>query len=132
MAVPVLHVALGMSVPFTFGMAAYAEKKRMTSRMLGLVLSFMIFCGAFAVVPDIPRYFPQKHSYLEKKMNGSVLSNIFFLHIILDKNEPEDEGLAEGASIIFAMLFIILVVSGKSAIGNEKEIMSLEKEVFPR
>ena len=131
MAVPVLHVALGMSVPFTVGMAAYIEKKRMTSLMLALIFIFMLFCGAFAVIPDVPRYFPGEYHHLGKKVNDSAFSNFFFLHVLLDKNEPEDEGLVEGAAIIFAMLFIILAVSGKSAIANEKEIMSLEKEVFP-
>ena len=126
MSLPAMHTAIGMGFPFLAGLVRFLKTKRVTSRALLVLVFAMIFCGLWAEVPDMPKFFSHEWS-----PHNSNYVNLFFFHGLLDKYQAEDRGLLEGGIAIFSMFFLILFVSSKSVMDNQKRIESLKKASLP-
>jgi len=129
MSLPAMHTAVGMSFPFLLGAARYLKVRKVTFKLLILTAFFMILCGVWAEVPDVPTFLSEGYKHLETTIMNWKYVNIFFFHGLLDKYQTEDRGLLEGAIAIFTMFSLMLVACSRSILLNQKEIDSLKEDI---
>ena len=128
MSLPILHTAVGISLPFLVGLALFLKKKKLGKKALISLALTMAICGLWATVPDIPRYLPSQYKHFEQDITDSKYGNIFFFHKFLDTHQAEDRGNLEGLALLFAMFFLTLFAAAKSIMANKKEIEDLDKK----
>jgi hypothetical protein len=129
---PAFHTAAGMSLPFVAGLIRFLQIRRVSKRMLIVLISAMVLCGFWAEIPDIPKYYPKEYQKWEKNLRHSNYADLFFLHNFLDKNETEDEGQIEGTIAIFFMFFLIFFAASFTLIENDLDIYYLKHQRWRR
>jgi hypothetical protein len=97
---------LGASFPFVIGLAVYAAR-RFRADLIWLVITplLTVICGAWAIVPDIPRLIGWTSLYV--RMAQWPGSDVFFWHYTIDLSERESAWYQAGYVVILAAFLLI-------------------------